>query len=177
MSECSICGKSLVSYYDKSNSREISIERKTFSICPNCKVKFKSDEDLKDTLIQGDQKAAEQAAAQEVAQARYDNMIMTTTPTIEYRSITEYRGVVGAQVLAGISIFKDVFAGFRNVVGGRSKQLQSSMKQMREQALQELKEEAFELGANAVVGIKIDFDEYAEGMMMLSASGTAVIAE
>ncbi len=74
-------------------------------------------------------------------------------------------------------MFKDVFAGFRNVVGGRSQQLQASMKKMREQALRELKEEAFSVGADAIVGVKIDFDEYAEHMLMLSVSGTAVVTE
>ncbi|MBW8003642.1 MAG: YbjQ family protein [Planctomycetes bacterium] len=101
-------------------------------------------------------------------------MVLTTTSAIDGKVITEYKGIVGSQVVAGINVFKDIFAGMRNIVGGRSKQLQESMRKMRSQALLELKEEAFSLNANAVVGIRMDFDEYAEHMLMLTASGTAV---
>lgn len=104
-------------------------------------------------------------------------ILISTTSNIDGHSIKEYKGVSGSQVMAGINMFKDVFAGFRNVVGGRSRKLQESMNEMRKQAIHELREEAFQLKANAVVGVKLDFDEYAENMLMLSISGTAVVIE
>lgn len=104
-------------------------------------------------------------------------IIITTTSNVEGVDIKEYKGIVGSQVMAGINMFKDAFAGLRNVIGGRSKKLQISMNQMRIQAIQELREEAYKIGANAVIGVKLDFDEYAEHMLMLSANGTAVVIE
>jgi uncharacterized protein YbjQ (UPF0145 family)/DNA-directed RNA polymerase subunit RPC12/RpoP len=101
-------------------------------------------------------------------------MILTTSSNIDNKQILEYKGIVGAQVMAGISVFKDVFAGIRNIVGGRSEALQESMRRMRKEVLDELKEEAYSVGANAVIAVRLDFDEYAENMMMLTASGTAV---
>jgi len=103
------------------------------------------------------------------------NIIVTTTPSIDGNTIKEYKGIVTGQVAAGINVFKDAFSGIRNVVGGRSEVLQETMKKMREEALKDLKEEAIDRGANAVVGATLDFDEYAEGMLLLTITGTAVI--
>jgi len=104
-----------------------------------------------------------------------NEMIIITTNTVEGKSVKQYLGIVTGQVAAGIGIFKDAFAGIRNVVGGRSEALQSSMKTMREEAIKDIKEEAFSRGANAIIGVSLDFDEYAEGMMLLTVSGTAVV--
>ncbi len=117
----------------------------------------------------------EKLSAQEAEKLK--GFILSTTPTIEGNTITSYLGIVGAQAVEGVNIFKDAFAGLRNVVGGRSAKLQETMESMRNSALDEMKMEAYKLGANAVVGIKIDFDEYSEGMLMLSISGTAVSIE
>lgn len=104
-----------------------------------------------------------------------ENMIVTTTPDIVYKPIKEYKGIVTGQVAAGVSVFKDAFAGIRNIVGGRSDALQNTMAQMREEALMDLKTAAAERGANAVVGVTLDFDEYGEGMLLLTVTGTAVL--
>ncbi len=105
----------------------------------------------------------------------FNNIILTTSSSIDGKPITEYKAIIGAQVMAGINIFKDLFAGIRDIVGGRSEALQKSMKQMRNQALQELKEEAAAVGANAIISVRLDFDEYGGNMLMLTASGTAVV--
>jgi uncharacterized protein YbjQ (UPF0145 family) len=102
-------------------------------------------------------------------------MIVTTTNEIEERPIKEYKGIITGQVAAGVGIFKDAFAGIRNVVGGRSEALQKTMSQMREEALKDLKQEAFNRNANAIVGVTLDFDEYGEAMLLLTVTGTAVV--
>jgi uncharacterized protein YbjQ (UPF0145 family) len=105
----------------------------------------------------------------------YENMITVTAPVLDGIPIKEYKGIVSGQSLAGVNIFKDVFAGFRNVVGGRSEALQSTMQKMREEVLKEMKEAAAKKGANAIISINFDFDEYSEGMIMLTSTGTAVV--
>jgi uncharacterized protein YbjQ (UPF0145 family) len=102
-------------------------------------------------------------------------MIITTTPEIVGKPVREYCGIVTGQVAAGVNVFKDIFSGIRNIIGGRSGALQETMKKMREEALMDLEEEASRKGANAVIGVSIDFDEYSEGMLLLTISGTAVV--
>ncbi len=102
-------------------------------------------------------------------------MILTTTPVIEGKPVKQYLGIIGAQNVAGINVFKDMFAKISNVVGGRSDTLQQIMNRMRQQGLDELKEVAAMRGANAVISVRLDFDEYAEHMLMLNITGTAVI--
>ena len=104
-----------------------------------------------------------------------NDIIITTTPGIEGKPVREYRGIITGQVAAGVNVFKDIFSGLRNIVGGRSSALQETMKKMREEALADLEEEASRRGANAVVGVTLDFDEYSEGMLLLTISGTAVV--
>ena len=103
-------------------------------------------------------------------------MIMTTTPSIEGRSISEYLGVVTGEAVMGANIFKDLFAGIRDIVGGRSAAYEKELRRARSIALQEIGEEAAKLGANAVIGIDIDYEVLGEkgGMLMVSVSGTAV---
>lgn len=106
-------------------------------------------------------------------------MLMTTTPTIEGRRITRYCGIVAGEAILGANLFKDLFAGIRDLVGGRSGTYERELQRARDIALQELAERAGEMGANAVVGIDLDYEVLGEknGMLMVSTSGTAVVAE
>jgi uncharacterized protein YbjQ (UPF0145 family) len=104
-------------------------------------------------------------------------MITTTTPTIEGKQITRYLGVVAGEAIMGANIFKDLFAGVRDIVGGRSAAYERELQRARDIALQELQERARALGANAVVGIDLDYEVLGQNnsMLMVSASGTAVM--
>jgi uncharacterized protein YbjQ (UPF0145 family) len=103
-------------------------------------------------------------------------MQMTTTPTIEGHRIVRYCGIVAGEAILGANLFKDLFAGLRDLVGGRSATYERELQRAREIALEELAQRASELGANAVVGIDIDYEVLGtnNGMLMVSASGTAV---
>lgn len=103
-------------------------------------------------------------------------MILTTTPTVEGRTITEYKGVVFGEVIAGVNFLRDFAASIRNIVGGRSGSYEEELIQARSQAMNEMTERASMLGADAVVGIDIDYEVLGEnnGMLMVTASGTAV---
>ena len=103
-------------------------------------------------------------------------MIVTTTPSIEGKIIREYKGVVTGEAILGAHLFRDLFAGIRDIVGGRSGSYEKSLREAREIALQELQEEAEKRGANAVVGVDLDYEVIGEqgSMLMVSASGTAV---
>lgn len=106
-------------------------------------------------------------------------MILTTTPTIEGHSIKEYKGVVCGEVVAGVNFIKDFGASIRNFIGGRSGSYESELIKAREKALKEMSERAGDLGANAVVGIDIDYEALGadNGMLMATASGTAVLID
>ena len=106
-------------------------------------------------------------------------MLVTTTPSVEGRRITRYCGVVCGEAILGANIFKDMFAGLRDIVGGRSGTYEKELQRAREIALQELEERAAALGANAVVGVDLDYEVMGRenGMLMVSASGTAVVLE
>jgi uncharacterized protein YbjQ (UPF0145 family) len=103
-------------------------------------------------------------------------MIHSTTPTLEGKNITRYYGVVTGEAILGANIFKDFFAGIRDIVGGRSAAYERELQKAREIAFQEMSEKAAELGANAIVGIDIDYETVGAqgGMLMVSVSGTAV---
>ncbi len=102
-------------------------------------------------------------------------MIVTTTPGIEGKTIREYKGIVTGEAILGANIFKDFFAGIRDIVGGRSAAYEKELKQAREIAFSEMQEAARQEGANAVVGIDLDYEVVGEGsMLMVSVSGTAV---
>jgi uncharacterized protein YbjQ (UPF0145 family) len=105
--------------------------------------------------------------------------MVTTTPSVEGRRITRYCGVVCGEAILGANIFKDMFAGLRDIVGGRSGTYEKELQRAREIALKELEERAAALGANAVVGVDLDYEVMGRenGMLMVSASGTAVIVE
>lgn len=103
-------------------------------------------------------------------------MIVTTTPTIEGRPVQEYLGIINAQSIIGANFFKDIFAGLRDIVGGRSKTYERVLEEGKEDALRELTQRAQSMGANAVVGVDLDFETVgASGsMLMVIATGTAV---
>ena len=103
-------------------------------------------------------------------------MIITTTPTVEGRPIRDYLGIVTGEVIVGANIFKDLFAGIRDIVGGRAGAYESTLRDARLQAFRELEEEARRRGADAVVAIDIDYEVVGQGgsMLMVSVSGTAV---
>jgi uncharacterized protein YbjQ (UPF0145 family) len=106
-------------------------------------------------------------------------MIITTTPTIEGKRVREYRGIVTGEAIMGANIFRDLFAGIRDIVGGRSAAYEKELRSARETAMAELAANAQELGANAVVGVDLDYEVLGQnnGMLMVSVSGTAVITE
>ena len=103
-------------------------------------------------------------------------MIVTTTPTIEGRSIRDYHGIVTGEAIVGANIFRDFFAGIRDIVGGRSQAYEAELAKAREIALDEMSEAAAQMGGNAVVGVDLDYEVVGQGgtMLMVSASGTAV---
>ncbi|WP_439104762.1 YbjQ family protein [Celeribacter marinus] len=105
--------------------------------------------------------------------------ILLTTETVPNLNITKRIEIITAECAFGMNIFKDLFAGVRDIVGGRSEAVQKTMRDSRRTALYELKREAYEVGANAVVGVDLDYVELssAGSMVMLVASGTAVVIE
>jgi len=106
-------------------------------------------------------------------------MIITTTPSIEGKQITRYMGVITGEAILGANIVRDLFAAVRDIVGGRSKAYEQELGRAREIALEELEDWATELGANAVVGVDVDYECFGKtnGMMMVSVTGTAVNVE
>lgn len=106
-------------------------------------------------------------------------MLLTTTPHIDGKRITQYCGIVASEAVLGANVLKDLFAGIRDFVGGRSGTYEKELQRARDFALEELQERAEKLGANAVIGIDIDYEVLGKenGMLMVSVSGTAVSVE
>ena len=106
-------------------------------------------------------------------------MILTTTPTIEGMTISRYHGIVTGEAIVGANIFRDFFAGVRDIVGGRSSAYEKELQKAREIAMEEIAQAAQGQGGNAVVGIDLDYEVIGKGgsMLMVSVSGTAVSAE
>lgn len=104
-------------------------------------------------------------------------MIITTTPAVEGKVIREYKGIVFGEVISGVNVLKDIGAGLRNFFGGRSQAYEEELMAARENALKEMEQRAAERGANAVVGVDIDYEVLGSdnGMLMVTASGTAVV--
>jgi uncharacterized protein YbjQ (UPF0145 family) len=106
-------------------------------------------------------------------------MIITTTPNIEGKRIKEYLGIVTGEAVVGANLFRDLFSGIRDIVGGRAGGYEKELRRARDIAFEEISEAAQELGANAILGVDIDYEVLGEknGMLMVSVSGTAVIIE
>ena len=104
-------------------------------------------------------------------------MIITTTPGIEGKTITRYCGIVTGEAILGANLFRDLFASVRDIVGGRSASYEKELGRARQIALEELEEEAKKVGADAVVGVDIDYEVVGQSgsMLMVSVSGTAVV--
>ena len=103
-------------------------------------------------------------------------MLQTTTPNIEGKAIREYHGIVTGEAILGANIFRDLFAGIRDIVGGRSAGYEKALAEARQTALDEMADKAQQLGGNAVIGVDLDYEVVGSGggMLMVSASGTAV---
>jgi uncharacterized protein YbjQ (UPF0145 family) len=107
-------------------------------------------------------------------------MLVLTTNTIEGNKITKYFGLVSGEAIMGANIFKDIFAGIRDIVGGRSAAYEKELRSAKEIAISEMLEQARALGANAVIGVDLDYETIGGGggnMLMVSASGTAVLVD
>ena len=102
-------------------------------------------------------------------------MLITTTPEVNGRPITSYLGIVTGEAILGANVFKDLFAGIRDIVGGRSGAYEQELRRAREIAFEELTEQARQMGADAVVGVDVDYETVGQGsMLMVTAAGTAV---
>lgn len=106
-------------------------------------------------------------------------MIITTTPSVEGKKIAEYKGIVFGEVIAGVNFVRDIGASISNFFGGRSTGYEEELVQARQNALFEMQQRASAIGANAVVGVDIDYEVLGadNGMLMVTASGTAVVVE
>lgn len=106
-------------------------------------------------------------------------MIVTTTPTIEGKKIIEYKGIVFGEVVSGVDFVKDFAAGLTNFFGGRSNSYEGELIKARQNSIEEMKNRALNMGANAIVGVDIDYEILGTGnnMMMVISSGTAVVTE
>lgn len=106
-------------------------------------------------------------------------MIATTTPTVEGRRIIEYKGIVFGEVVSGVNFVRDIAASFSNIFGGRSGSYEEELIAARQSAIAEMEQRAAQVGANAVVGVDIDYEVLGadNGMLMVTASGTAVYVE
>ena len=105
--------------------------------------------------------------------------MISTTPTIEGRHVVKYFGIVSGEAIMGANLFKDLFAGIRDIVGGRAGAYEKELRRAKEIALQDMEEEAKRLGANAILSVDLDYETLGQtgGMLMVSASGTAVLVE
>ena len=102
-------------------------------------------------------------------------MILTTTNSVEGYKITDYKGIVVGEAIMGANVVRDFFAGITDIIGGRSGAYESKLQDARDTAMRELEERAVHAGANAVVGIDLDYEVVGDSMLMVSVSGTAVV--
>jgi uncharacterized protein YbjQ (UPF0145 family) len=106
-------------------------------------------------------------------------MLISTTSTLDGKRILEYRGLVSGEAILGANILRDLFAGIRDIVGGRSSAYETELRKAKALAVEEMVEQARHLGANAVIGVDLDYENIGQsgGMLMVCASGTAVVCE
>lgn len=166
MTECSVC-ETTMGWADRANAKEFD------GMCRKCTEQVRLKAAGKDVTSQVKRAAEEKQRNAEI------EAIMLTTETAPNLNITKRIEVVTAECAFGMNIFKDLFAGVRDFVGGRSEAVQKTMRDSRRTALYELKREAHEVGANAVVGVDLDYVELSASgsMVLLVASGTAVVIE
>src|SRR3712207_9305506 len=106
------------------------------------------------------------------------SMILTTTATLDGRRVTRYVGIVSGEAILGANVFKDLFAGIRDIVGGRSAAYEQELRRAKDLAMQEMMQQAASMGANGIIGIDLDYENVGNGsMLMVSASGTAIVYE
>lgn len=104
-------------------------------------------------------------------------MILTTTPNIDGKRIIEYKGIVSGEAIMGANIVRDLFASITDIVGGRSGAYEQKLTHARQIAIREMEDQAAAMGANAVVGVDLDYEVVREGMLMVTAAGTAVVIQ
>ncbi len=104
-------------------------------------------------------------------------MLILTTPNIEGKQIKRYYGIVSGEAILGANVFKDFFAGIRDIVGGRSAAYENELREAKNIALQEMTMQAQQMGANAILAVDLDYETVGQSMLMVSASGTAVFFE
>jgi len=102
-------------------------------------------------------------------------MLVTTTPSIEGKRITRYFGIVSGETILGANVFRDFMAGITDIVGGRSGAYEEELRRAKDTAINEMVEQAKRLGANAVIGVDLDYETIRESMLMVTAAGTAVL--
>jgi len=106
-------------------------------------------------------------------------MLISTTPVLDGRKVVQYLGLVSGEAILGANVFRDMFASIRDIVGGRSAGYERELRKAKDIALEEMTSEATQLGANAVIGVDLDYETVGQGgsMLMVSASGTAVVVQ
>ena len=106
-------------------------------------------------------------------------MLVTTTSTLQGKQITRYLGIVSGETIIGANVFRDFFAGIRDIVGGRSGSYEEELRQAKDTALKEMQQQAMAMGANAVIGVDLDYETVGSNgsMLMVTASATAVVVE
>ena len=184
MPKCNECGLSK-GLFELDNNRICgSCKNKQFPPCNSCKKNFKLEE-LADGLCETcnekniqKKKFEDHAKRKAAAKDSELNAIMITTETSPDIEILERIDIITAECAYGMNVFRDLFASVRDVVGGRSGSIQNVLRDARKTCLTELRREAVALGANAVVGVDLDYSEFqgsGNGMLFLVASGTAVV--
>lgn len=104
-------------------------------------------------------------------------MLLTTTNIVEGKRVTRYFGIVSGETIIGANVFRDIFASIRDIVGGRSGSYEKVLREAKDTALREMQEQAQNMGANAVIGVDLDYETVNGSMLMVTASGTAVTIE
>lgn len=104
-------------------------------------------------------------------------MLLTTTNIVEGKRVTRYFGIVSGETIIGANVFRDIFASIRDIVGGRSGSYEKVLREAKDTALREMQEQAQNMGANAIIGVDLDYETVNGSMLMVTASGTAVTVE